>query len=61
MWEGPKDDPKKKGAAPVVTEVRAGRMVYTEQNRLALYSGGSELKRSGLQVTSRELARVAVG
>jgi lipopolysaccharide export system protein LptA len=59
LWEMPKVDPKapkKKNNAPaVMTETRAARMVYTEQDRLTWYSGGVVLNRPGLQVKSREL------
>jgi lipopolysaccharide export system protein LptA len=53
LWEKPKD-PKKKAAA-ITTEVRAARLVYTEQDRLAWYTGGVTMIRPGLTVTSREL------
>jgi lipopolysaccharide export system protein LptA len=59
LWEGPKpgpkEDPKKKAAAPLLTEVRAARMVYTELDRLALYTGGTTMNRAGLNVKSQEL------
>jgi lipopolysaccharide export system protein LptA len=56
LWEEPKnDDDKKKNAAPVLTEVRAPHLVYTEDDRLAIYTGGAALKRPNLQVKSREL------
>ncbi len=58
IWEQPKDDEKKKGAAPVLTVVRAPHMVYTDQNRLAVYSGGVQLTRPTMKVKSRDLARV---
>ena len=35
LWEQPKDEQKKTGAPPVLTEVRAQHLVYTEENRLA--------------------------
>lgn len=54
LWEQPTDE-KKKAATPVVTEVRAAHLVYTEQDRLAVYTGGIALNRPGLQVTGREL------
>ena len=55
LWEEPKDDKKKKTGPPVLTEVRAPHMVYTEATRLTHYTGGVELKRPGLQVKSQEL------
>ena len=44
---------KKKTATPVLTEVRAPHLVYTEADRLAVYTGGAALKRPNLQVNSR--------
>ncbi len=35
LWEEPKDDAKKKTATPVLTEVKAGHMVYTGSKRMA--------------------------
>jgi lipopolysaccharide export system protein LptA len=55
LWEQPKDDDKKKSASPVLTKVRAPDLVYTDTNRLALYSGGVKLDRTGMQLQSREL------
>ena len=66
LWEQPKDDapadnsksaPKKKQqpAAPVLTVVHAPHLVYTESNRLAVYTGGVVLSRPGLNVKSKEL------
>ena len=61
LWEQPKDDQKKddqkKKAAgpPVMTEVRAPHLVYTETDRLAIYSGGAALKRPTLQVQARQI------
>lgn len=55
LWEQPKEDQKKKGAAPVLTVVKAPHMVYTDSNRLAVYTGGVTLTRPGMQVKSREL------
>lgn len=54
LWEEPKDE-KKKAAAPVLTVVHAAHLVYTDQTRLADYSGGTVLARPGLQVKAREL------
>jgi len=55
LWEQPKDDAKKKSASPVLTKVRAPDLVYTDTNRLAIYSGGVKLDRTGMQLRSREL------
>jgi lipopolysaccharide export system protein LptA len=54
LWEEPKDD-QKKSAAPVLTVVHAPHLVYTEENRLAVYTGGVLLNRPGLQVKGKEL------
>ena len=55
LWEEPKDPQEKKTATAVLTEVRAPHLVYTEKDRLAVYTGGTALKRPNLQVNSREL------
>ncbi len=55
LWEEPKDEQKKKASTPVLTEVHAGHLVYTDENRLANYSGGVQLTRPGLQVKGRTL------
>jgi lipopolysaccharide export system protein LptA len=59
LWEGAQDnksrDDKKKAATPVLTEVHAGHMIYTEASRLTHYTGGVQLSRPGLQVKSQEL------
>jgi lipopolysaccharide export system protein LptA len=55
LWEQPKDNAAKKDAAPVLTKVRAPDLVYTDTDRLAVYSGGVKLDRSGMQLQSREL------
>jgi lipopolysaccharide export system protein LptA len=55
LWEAPKDPQAKKAATPVLTEVRAAHMVYTEENRLTHYTGGVTLNRPGTHVTSSEL------
>jgi lipopolysaccharide export system protein LptA len=54
LWEEPKED-EKKSAAPVLTVVHAPHLVYTEENRLAVYTGGVLLRRPGLQVKGQEL------
>ncbi|HEX3875699.1 MAG TPA: LptA/OstA family protein [Bryobacteraceae bacterium] len=55
LWEQPKEDEKKKGAKSVLTMVRAPHMVYTDENRLAVYSGGVQLTRTGTVVNGKEL------
>ena len=58
MWESNKTEtnaPKKKPAAPVLTETRAEHMVYTEADRLTHYSGGVVLKRPDMQVKAKDL------
>lgn len=59
LWEEPKADPdkagEKKAAAAVLTVVHAQHLVYTEANRLAVYTGGVQLIRPGLQVKGKEL------
>ena len=42
-------------AAPVQTVVRAGNLVYTDENRLAVYTGGVTLVRPNLREKSKEL------
>jgi lipopolysaccharide export system protein LptA len=54
-WSQPKDDEKKKGAAAVLTKVYAPHLVYTDQDRLAFYSGGVRLDRPELHLKSKEL------
>jgi lipopolysaccharide export system protein LptA len=54
-WEQPKDDAKKKTTAPVLTRVFAPHLVYTDQDRLAFYSGGVKLERPDLHLKSKEL------
>jgi lipopolysaccharide export system protein LptA len=59
LWETPKDDgkgdPKKKAAGSILTVVKAPHLVYTDGNRLAYYTGGVDLNRPGMHVTSTEL------
>jgi lipopolysaccharide export system protein LptA len=55
LWEEPKDEEKKKTTTPVLTEVRAAHLVYTDDNRLAHYTGGVQLNRPGLRVKGSEL------
>jgi lipopolysaccharide export system protein LptA len=68
LWDQPKDSaspasgPRPQPAetagtppGPILTVVRAPHLVYTEENRLADYTGGVLLNRPGLQVKAREL------
>jgi lipopolysaccharide export system protein LptA len=55
LWQQPKDEEKKKGAAPILTVVRAPHMVYTDQNRLAIYSGGVQMTRPNMKVKCQDL------
>ena len=45
----------KKSVAPVFTTVNAEKLVYTEQDRLAHYTGGVTLVRPGLDVKGGEI------
>ena len=45
-------------AVPVLTVVHAPHLVYTETNRLAVYTGGVTWTRPGMHVKSRDIARV---
>jgi lipopolysaccharide export system protein LptA len=54
LWQQPKDDAKKP-AAPVLIVVHAEHLLYTDQDKLAHYTGNVRLDRPGLQVKSREL------
>ena len=56
LWDEPKDEKKKKAATPVLTEVHAPHMVYTESTRVTHYTGGVQLSRPGLQVKGQELS-----
>jgi lipopolysaccharide export system protein LptA len=69
FWETPKADPatangaksaapaasKPAATAPVQTIVRAPNLVYTDDNRLAVYTGGVTLVRPNLREKSKEL------
>jgi lipopolysaccharide export system protein LptA len=56
LWDQPKAEDENTPAPPaVLTVVHAARMVYTDQDRLAVYTGGVLLNRTGLRVKSREL------
>ncbi len=56
LWEEPKDTGGTAPApSPVLTVVRAPHLVYTEENRLAVYTGGVLLNRPGIQVKGKEL------
>jgi lipopolysaccharide export system protein LptA len=52
LWE---TDPKRPTVAPVITVVHAPHLVYTDDNRLAVYTGGVLLNRANMRVNSREL------
>jgi lipopolysaccharide export system protein LptA len=51
----PKSADKKSAAAPVLTVVRAARLLYTDDNRLAHYTGGVKLSRPGLEEKGDDL------
>jgi lipopolysaccharide export system protein LptA len=53
LWEESKDEKKKK--PPVLTEVHAGHLVYTEADRLAHYSGGALMNRPNMRVKAQEI------
>jgi lipopolysaccharide export system protein LptA len=55
IWEQPKKQAPSGTAAAIRTVVRAPRLVYTEENRLAYYTGGVTLMRPRLTVASNEL------
>lgn len=60
LWEEPKTKPEAKPGsittkAPILTVVKAPHLTYTDENRLALYTGGVDLSRPGMQEKSREL------
>jgi lipopolysaccharide export system protein LptA len=59
LWEQPKESTgdKKRSPAPppVLTVVRAPHLRYTDEDRLAYYTGGVWLTRPGLDVKGREL------
>jgi lipopolysaccharide export system protein LptA len=54
-WQQPKDDAKKKTTAPVLTKVYAPHMIYTDQDKLAYYTGGVKLDRPEMHLKSQEL------
>jgi lipopolysaccharide export system protein LptA len=54
-WEQPKADDKKKNSAAVLTKVYAPHLVYTDQDRLAYYTGGVKLDRTDMHLKSKEL------
>ena len=55
LWQQPKDEDKKKGANPVPIVVHAAHLLYTDQNRLADYTGQVRLDRPGMQVKAHEV------
>ncbi|MBV8731827.1 MAG: hypothetical protein JO336_18620 [Acidobacteriia bacterium] len=52
LWEHPKEGETK---SPIRTVVRAPHLVYTDQDRVAVYTGGVVLLRQNTQVKSQEL------
>jgi lipopolysaccharide export system protein LptA len=55
LWEEPKEEDKKKGAKPVLTVVRAAHLVYTDDDRLAVYTGGVQLTRPNMLIKCVDL------
>lgn len=55
LWEEPNDEDKKNGAKPVLTVVRAPHLVYTDDNRLAVYTGGVQLTRPNMLIKCVDL------
>ncbi len=55
LWEEPKEEEKKKGAQPVLTVVHAPHLVYTDADRLAVYTGGATLVRPNLEVKASQI------
>jgi lipopolysaccharide export system protein LptA len=49
------DKGPKSAAKPIFTIVRAPDLVYKDETRLAVYTGGAELKRPDLSVTGQEI------
>jgi lipopolysaccharide export system protein LptA len=47
--------PKAGGPAPIFTVVHAPDLVYTEETRIAVYSGGVLLQRPDMKVTGKEI------
>ncbi|MDQ6706364.1 MAG: hypothetical protein M3Z85_10370, partial [Acidobacteriota bacterium] len=52
------EDDKKPPPQPIYTVVRAAKLTYTEQDRLAHYTGGVALDRPGLSVKGAELRSI---
>jgi lipopolysaccharide export system protein LptA len=55
LWEQPKDEEKKKSAKPVLTVTHAAHLVYTDRDRVAVYTGGVLVNRPNMQVKAKEL------
>jgi lipopolysaccharide export system protein LptA len=51
----PKGNTKTSTTAPIFTVVRAPHLLYTEETRIAIYSGGVQLERPDLAVTAKEI------
>jgi lipopolysaccharide export system protein LptA len=49
------EDPAKKSGAAPFTVVKSPKLVYTDTDRLAFYSGGAAMDRPGLSVRSEEI------
>jgi lipopolysaccharide export system protein LptA len=58
LLEGPAASAPKK--MPVTTLIRSPELLYTEENRTALFKGGVTMVRAGLQVTSAQLRGVFI-
>ncbi|HLI86979.1 MAG TPA: LptA/OstA family protein [Bryobacteraceae bacterium] len=61
LWEQPKADTGKGPRGAVLTVVHAPHLVYTDQDRLAVYSGGVVLDRQGTHVKARVLHAYLAG
>jgi len=56
LWDQPKAENENTPAPPaMLTVVHAAHLVYTDENRLAIYTGGVLLNHTGMRVKSREL------
>jgi lipopolysaccharide export system protein LptA len=56
LWEQPKENADhKQTGQPVLTVVHASHMVYNDDTRLAVYTGGVDLVRGRIHMTSKDL------